>query len=346
MELRPGLCLALLLALAGCGGAGATGGGSDGGDTQGDGGEVNTASCADPATACGDRCVDLHNDPANCGDCKHACSTAHVDHALCLEGSCAWDECSTGYADCDNDASNGCETPTANDVNNCGGCGIVCAPDHGTAAKCTGGMCGYTQCATGFGDCDNDASNGCETDLTSDDNNCGHCNNPCGSGNLCAAGVCGVACASGLTTCGTGATSYCTLTDDDPDNCGSCGHVCNPGHVDNKACAAGDCTYHQCDSLWGDCDGNPANGCETCLSCTTLNCGGCGFTCEAVHTTDLACDDLGKCAWTTCANGWGDCDPSTANGCETDILHDDAHCGPSCMPCRIPGQHCNNGTCS
>src|SRR4051794_30853065 len=47
--------------------------------------------------------------------------------------------------------------------------------------------------------------------------------------------------------------------------------TCGPG----GACAIG-----SCDKGWGDCDGDPANGCETNLRGTTA-CGQCGRTCAA-----------------------------------------------------------------
>ncbi len=338
MELRSIFVFVCVGALAGCG---ANRAGNSG---NGDGGMAVTASCADPATACGDTCVDLRNDPANCGTCGNACAAAHVEHALCLDGTCSYDSCSTGFADCDGDVSNGCEQPTSSDVNNCGGCGIVCAPQNGMTATCTNGVCGYTKCAAGYGDCDGDASNGCETNLGTDNANCGKCGDACGGGTVCGGGVCGLVCSGTLTLCGSGAGAFCTLTDDDPENCGTCGHSCTPMHVDNKACAQGQCGYHQCAPNYGDCDGNPANGCETCLTCTITNCGGCGIDCLAVHTTDLACSDAGACVWTTCATGWADCDSSTANGCET--ANSDTTCGTSCANCATLGQHCVAGACS
>ncbi len=323
-------------ALGGCGANRAASGGADGGMAA-------TASCADPATACGDSCVDLRDDPANCGACGNACAAVNVEHALCLEGSCSYDSCATGFADCDGDVTNGCEQATSSDIANCGGCGIVCKPEDAAAATCTNGVCGFTRCAAGFGDCDGDASNGCETNLGNDNANCGKCGNVCGGGTVCGGGVCGLVCTGALTLCGTGAGAYCTLTDDDPDNCGSCGHVCTPQHVDNKACAQGQCGYHQCATNYGDCDGDPANGCETCLTCTLTNCGGCGIDCVAVHTTDLACSNGGACVWTSCATGWADCDNSTANGCET--ADSDTTCGTSCANCTTQGLHCVAGRC-
>jgi hypothetical protein len=340
MELRATLFVLSTLAVVGCGNSVA-----GGGNGNGDGGTAVTASCSDPATACGAECVDLRNDPANCGMCGQTCAAANVEHALCLDGTCAYDTCDTGFADCDNNEANGCETPTATDVHNCGGCGIECAPANGSPATCTNGVCTYGTCAAGFGDCDGDAGNGCETSLGDDNANCGKCGNACTGGTVCAGGTCGLVCTGTLTLCGSGANAFCTLTDDDPQNCGACGHACAPMHADNASCTQGQCGYHQCDSLYGDCDGDPSNGCETCLTCTITNCGGCGIDCTAVHTTDLQCSDSGTCVWTTCASGWGDCDGSTENGCETDILHDDAHCGPACMPCDA-GTHCNGGTCS
>ncbi len=55
------------------------------------------------------------------------------------------------------------------------GCGAAtcapCANAHGTTA-CVGGLCA-PGCDPGFGDCDGDPTNGCETDTTSDPADCG-----------------------------------------------------------------------------------------------------------------------------------------------------------------------------
>ncbi|HSN32194.1 MAG TPA: hypothetical protein VLU41_05880, partial [Ideonella sp.] len=222
------LAVAFAAALGGCGNA------ANGSGNGGDGG-MNTAVCADPAMACGDRCVDLQNDPANCGSCDHACMAANVENPVCEFGNCTYDDCLPGFADCDGDVTNGCEQATATDVNNCGGCGVVCDPKNGGAVSCVNGSCQYSACAAGYGDCDGDASNGCETSLDDDNANCGSCGNVCNGGNVCAGGVCGLVCTGDLTLCGTGAGAFCTITNDDPDNCGACGHVCTPMHVDNRA---------------------------------------------------------------------------------------------------------------
>ena len=343
MELRALLSLGLLI-FVGCGNA-ANGNGNGDGGSDGDGGIVNTASCADPASACGDKCVDLQNDPANCGDCGHACAAANAEHALCIAGTCTYDTCSKGFADCDGNVANGCELPTSSDVANCGGCGIVCAPQNGTAPTCTMGLCGFSTCSAGFADCDSDASNGCETTLATDDANCGKCGNACGGGTVCAGGVCGLVCTGATTLCGSGANAFCTLTDDDPENCGACGHSCTPVNVDNKACAKGMCGYHQCETDYGDCDDNPANGCETCLSCSTTNCGGCGINCEAVNVVNLGCTGSpGACTWDSCKSGWANCDANAGNGCETP--DSDTTCGTACDNCTTTGQHCVAGACS
>lgn len=319
--------------VSGCGGA--AGNGSDGG--------VTTASCASPASACGEMCVDLQNDPMNCGACGQACAAEHVNNALCVFGVCGYDECAAGYADCDSDIGNGCELPVDADVANCGGCGLVCAPANATTPTCAAGACGYASCAAGHADCDNDATNGCEVDVTTDDRNCGTCGRSCGVDETCQSGVCTLVCTSPLTACpAVGMTpAFCTLVDDDPDNCGTCGHVCKPLYAQNAACSKGACTYDKCDINYGDCDGDPSNGCETCLICKTDNCGGCGIKCEAVHTTGVTCN--GTCVWTDCAAGWANCDANAGNGCETP--DSDTTCGTSCDNCTLTGLHCVSGRC-
>lgn len=45
--------------------------------------------------------------------------------------------CNKGFADCDRDPANGCETDIYNDNDNCGGCGNTCAP----LERCILGIC-------------------------------------------------------------------------------------------------------------------------------------------------------------------------------------------------------------
>ena len=66
----------------------------------------------------------------------------------------------------------------------------------------------------------------------------------------------------------------------DDQNCGSCGTVCVVGaHVSTNACTSGSCKV-TCDSGYGDCDGDPANGCEVNVDTDPSNCGTCGHVCS------------------------------------------------------------------
>ncbi len=55
-----------------------------------------------------------------------------------------------------------------------------------------------TRCPAGFGDCDGDVENGCETDLFGPDN-CGSCGVACDTGMVCSARLCRPACQEGQT---------------------------------------------------------------------------------------------------------------------------------------------------
>jgi hypothetical protein len=50
------------------------------------------------------------------------------------------------------------------DPRNCGECSKQCAllVQNAEGITCSGGVCNYTLCSAGFGDCDEDRSNGCE----------------------------------------------------------------------------------------------------------------------------------------------------------------------------------------
>jgi hypothetical protein len=63
-------------------------------------------------------------------------------------------------------------------------------------------------------------------------------------------------------------------------HCGACGSGCAMGsHTTSVTCTAMGCEVAGCDSGFGDCDGNAANGCEVRLSNDPAHCGMCGRAC-------------------------------------------------------------------
>lgn len=57
--------------------------------------------------------------------------------------------------------------------------------------KCDAGkVSSILSCNKGFADCDKDPTNGCETDIYNDDENCGSCGNQCSTLDRCRLGIC------------------------------------------------------------------------------------------------------------------------------------------------------------
>jgi hypothetical protein len=214
----------------------------------------------------------LNSDPANCGACGAACSATLAAHEVhtCSAGTCG-SACATGYKDCNGNPADGCETQIiGSDVNNCGACGNVCPSGSATQhAVCTSGVCMLSNCALGTETCGSGPL--CGSVIATDVSNCGGCGMACSSSHItpsCAGGVCNGACASGYADCnGDKKSDGCEVNLlADNLNCGSCGNVCNIPHAQGF-CSSGACTFTQCATGYADCDGNPANGCETLGAC-------------------------------------------------------------------------------
>lgn len=165
------------------------------------------AGCDADAGRCGDRCLDLASDPANCGACGMSCGAlpgVAASAVRCEAGRCALTgACLAGRGDCDGEAANGCEADLAQ-VGTCGRCGNACVAPANAYPTCDAGACG-TACLRGYADCDRAAANGCETSLTADRANCGACGTSCpdepNAAGVCVEGRCGFTCRAGFANC-------------------------------------------------------------------------------------------------------------------------------------------------
>jgi hypothetical protein len=207
-----------------------------------DGGCVSTVCTADGGTSCalsggrlgaccGERCVDLGGDGANCGHCGVACEKG-LD---CVAGHCEAKSCEGRMAGtaCSGHEAGACcrgacveRNVWASDSDNCGGCSHACAP---------GLTCRQGECI--------DAATGTQPTWT-----CLEPAHACPEGTFCVLDACyprecgadseGLLCPTttpGLLghCCG----QACTDVFNDKNNCRACGVQCAAG----QACRAGEC---------------------------------------------------------------------------------------------------------
>jgi hypothetical protein len=136
--------------------------------------------------------VESGKDPLNCGACGDVCALANATSG-CANGACTVVSCLPGFTDCDGKAADGCETPTAADAANCGGCGYACDAAGVKTKQCAAGVCAPV-CVAGKADCNGPApgnvDDGCEATLATDPLNCGTCGVMCAVGQKCCAGGC------------------------------------------------------------------------------------------------------------------------------------------------------------
>ena len=134
--------------------------------------------------------TNLTNNLSNCGTCGHVCLPLPNSTVACVSSACGIGSCNAGYANCDNMTANGCEVNITNNLNNCGGCGVVCPGYPNANASCVSSACSMGTCNAGYANCDNMTANGCEVNLTSNDANCGSCGHICPGIQHCVASVC------------------------------------------------------------------------------------------------------------------------------------------------------------
>ncbi|MFO0586988.1 MAG: hypothetical protein U0441_05605 [Polyangiaceae bacterium] len=298
-----------------------------------------------PANGCE---TNTNTSVGNCGSCGSACSLSNAA-AACSAGSCAIASCNSGFADCDNQAANGCEINTQTSLANCGGCGSACAPAN-AAGACASGTCAIASCNAGFANCDNQAANGCEINTQTSLANCGGCGAACSLANAaesCVSGACTLtSCDAGFANCDNQTANGCEInTNTSTANCGGCGNACSLANA-SQSCVGGACAIGACNAGFGNCDNNVANGCETNLNASLANCGTCGNACSYANA-GAACNN-GSCAMGSCSSGFANCDNNAANGCEVNTNTSAANCGACGNACSLANASstCSSGSCA
>ena len=319
---------------------------------------VDTASAKDNCGACGNacgngtcctgKCFDLQADPMHCGACTKVCPSMN-NVPTCAQGVCGSGACVKGYADCDMNAQNGCETNVGSDKKNCGQCGTACVADH-AQLLCLAGTCTIGACDMGYRDCNMTYGDGCEANVQLDPINCGTCGVSCAKVQhaqaACNMGICAIGmCDAGWANCNKVDNDGCEVSvTNDPMNCNACGMVC-PGPPNMvTTCTNGVCGMGMgCLPGFKDCDGNPNNGCEINLFKDPLNCSACGMSC-GTGTNGMAACNMGMC-FLQCNAGYANCDGNNANGCEINTTSDRLNCGACNNVCPVNNPVCLNGVC-
>ena len=133
-------------------------------------------------------------------------------------------------------------------------------------------------CAEGYKNCNNDLGDGCETNIYSDDNNCGDCGRRCGLHSECRSGVWGhraptCLCTGDWSDCDTGNSRYANPGDENGcETNGACDYC--ESHAEKK-CVDGDGDSED-ELYWYDSCGNREEMIDDCKQRTGLACGSWG----------------------------------------------------------------------
>lgn len=283
-----------------------------------------------------DGCEVNLNSNQTCGtDCSNITNCS--SNAYCSNGQCL---CIAPYENCNNSWSDGCEVNINNDINNCGKCKFVCNLNNTSEVVCNMGDCKIVKCVIDYANCDNNDSNGCETYLKNDVNNCGSCNNKCNNNADCVNSAC--QCKVGYMNCNNNWSDGCEVNIySDPMNCNGCGSVCNLPNVSTHICNLGVCNIGVCKWNYYNCDGIQSNGCEVNLNTDSNNCGSCNNKCNQ----NAYCSG-GSCY---CNPNYANCNDLWSDGCEINLYTDPTHCGNCSTNCnnlpQVSSTSCSSGQC-
>jgi hypothetical protein len=286
----------------------------------------------------------------HCGGCNQHCDFPGSTGDDCALKTCLAGTCQSGYADCDGDPSDGCESLSS--ATHCGQCQAKCDASLMNVADATcggAGSCSITACDPGFGNCDANALNGCEASVRTL-SNCGSCGTGCAIAHAvtsCATGSCNfVNCQNGWGDCSNGLADGCEQALNTATNCGACGMNC--ANVPGKPyCSGGQCVSVVCPGTTADCDGLNST-CEVDLASNASSCGACGNLCSfstgTPHASGLTCQSA-ACK-PSCDAGYADCNGNYADGCETSLrtLTDCGSCGTGCAIANATAT-CGSGVC-
>jgi hypothetical protein len=129
--------------------------------------------CASDELLCGDACVAVASDAANCGACGNACD--------------AGQECSGGFCRCDGGVDcDGTCADILSDPDHCGACAAACPGE----TLCTTDAAGATSCQDACALPTQTACGRACVALAENHRNCGACGRACGTNERCEAGAC------------------------------------------------------------------------------------------------------------------------------------------------------------
>lgn len=256
-----------------------------------------------------DEGFDLRVDVNNCGACGAICAVENAE-PVCEGGVCRILECLDGFADCNADAADGCETDLA-DPSLCGACG----PLPGVPGESCGG------CDLGIWFCDDEGGLFCDGDPGEDAlNACGGCEDldevpfeECGT------------CGTGLWVCD-GDNDVRCVGDDGEEALNACGGCASLEAIPETACGT-------CDTGTWLCDGPDSISCSGDSGPGVLNeCGGCAPLEAAPLTSCGTCDSgFWSCVGTelvTCRDDLGEEARNACGGCDALSAEPSTACGP------------------